>query len=108
MFRNNLKTAWRSLMRNKINSVINIGGLSIAIASVIFIMMYVKDELAYDRFFNNADHIFQVNSNFTEKGVTNTSGGNTAPAVTPTMQRMYPEIESYARIYRPGDVLVRY
>ena len=108
MFRNNFKTAWRNLTRNKVNSMINIGGLSIAIASVIFIMMYVKDELSYDRFFKNVDHIFQVNSNFTEKGVTNTSGGNTAPAVTPTMLSMYPEIESYARIYRPGDMMVRY
>ncbi|HEX4851958.1 MAG TPA: ABC transporter permease, partial [Puia sp.] len=108
MFRNYFKTAWRSLMRNKINSIINIGGLSIAIASVIFIMMYVKDELAFDQFFKDADHIFQVNSKFTDKGVTSTSGGNTAPAVTPTMFRMYPEIESFARIYRPGDVMIRY
>jgi len=108
MFRNNFKTAWRNLMRNKVNSMINIGGLSIAIASVIFILLYVKDELSFDRFFKNVDHIFQVNSNYSDKGVTGTTGGNTAPAVTPTMLSMYPEIESYARIYRPGDVMVRY
>src|SRR5262249_48795930 len=108
MLINNFKTAWRNLKRNKVNSIINIGWLSIAIASVIFIMMYVRDELAFDQFFKNADHIFQVNSKYTDKGVTNTTGGNTAPAVTPTMLRMYPEIESYARIYRPGDVMVRY
>jgi len=71
--------------------------------------MYVKDELSYDTFFADANHIFQVNMTFTDnKGVTSTTGGNTAPAVTPTMLNMYPEIESYARIYRPGDVMVRY
>jgi len=70
--------------------------------------MYVKDELSYDSFFKDADHIFQVNMTVTDKGVTNTTGGNTAPRVTPTMLSMYPEIESYARVYRPGDVMVHY
>ncbi|HEX5153757.1 MAG TPA: ABC transporter permease [Parafilimonas sp.] len=97
------------MQRNKVNSIINISGLSIGIACVIFIVMYVKDELSYDKFFADANHIFQVNMTFTDdKAVTSTTGGNTAPAVTPTMLNMYPEIESYARIYRPGDVMVRY
>lgn len=96
------------MKRNKVNSIINISGLAIAIASVIFIVMWVKDELGYDVFFKEADHIFQVNMTINDKGVTNTTGGNTAPAVTPTMLSIYPEIESYVRIYRPGDILVRY
>ncbi len=96
------------MKRNKVNSIINISGLSIGIACVIFIVMYVKDELSYDSFFKDADHIFQVNMTVTDKGVTNTTGGNTAPRVTPTMLSMYPEIESYARVYRPGDVMVHY
>ena len=75
---------------------------------VIMIIMYVKDELSYDKFFKNTDHIFQVNMTFTDNGVQNTTGGNTAPAVGPTLMNMYPEVESYVRIYRPGDVLVRY
>src|ERR1700759_3028057 len=108
MFKNYFKTAWRNMQRNKVNSLINIAGLSIGITCVIFIVMYVKDELSYDKFFTNADHIFQVNMTVTDKGVTNTTGGNTAPKVAPTMLSMYPEIESYARIYRPGDVMVRY
>jgi putative ABC transport system permease protein len=72
------------------------------------IIMYVKDELNYDKFFKDADHIFQVNMTITDNGVQNTTGGNTAPAVGPTLVNLYPEIESYVRIYRPGDVLVRY
>src|ERR1700733_10567811 len=100
MFKNYFKTAWRNMKRNKVNSIINISGLSIGIACVIFIVLYVKDELSYDKFFTDADHIYQVNMTFTDKGITSTTGGNTAPAVTPTMQNMFPEIESYARIYR--------
>jgi putative ABC transport system permease protein len=108
MFKNYFKTAWRNMLRNKTNSIINISGLAIAIACVITIIMYVQDELSYDKFFAKADHIFQVNGSGTDNGVESTTGGNTAPAVGPTLQNMYPEIESYARIYRPGDVLVRY
>ncbi len=108
MFKNYFKVALRNMQRNKVNSFINIVGLAIGMACVILIVMYVQDEITYDKFFKDADHIFQVNMTVTDKGVTNTTGGNTAPRVTPTMLSMYPEIESYARIYRPGDVMVRY
>jgi putative ABC transport system permease protein len=109
MFKNYLKTAWRNLKRNKVNSILNISGLAIAMACVIMIVMYVTDELSYDRFFANADHLFQVNMTVADNGgPENTTGGNTAPAVGPALKDMYPEVESYARVYRPGDVIVRY
>ena len=83
MFKNYFKTAWRSIQRNKVNSLINIAGLSIGMACVILIVMYVKDELGYDRFFKNVSHIFQVNMTTMDNGVESTTGGNTAPAVAP-------------------------
>jgi putative ABC transport system permease protein len=109
MFKNYLKTAWRNMQRNKVNSILNISGLAIAMACVIMIVLYVKDELSYDRFFAHADHLFQVNMTVADNGgPENTTGGNTAPAVGPALKDMYPEVESYARVYRPGDVIVRY
>ena len=109
MFKNYLKTAWRNMQRNKVNSILNISGLAIAMACVIMIALYVRDELSYDRFFANADHLFQVNMTVADdNGPENTTGGNTAPAVGPALKDMYPEVESYARVYRPGDVVVRY
>ena len=108
MFKNYLKTAWRNMLRNKVNSILNISGLAIAMACVIMIAMYVRDELSYDRFFANADHLFQVNMTVADNGVENTTGGNTAPAVGPSLKDMYPEVESYARVYRPADLVVRY
>lgn len=96
------------MQRNKVNSILNISGLAIAMASVIMIVIYVRDELSYDRFFANADHLFQVNMTVADNGPENTTGGNTAPAVGPALKDMYPEVESYARVYRPGDVVVRY
>ena len=97
------------MKRNKVNSILNISGLAIAMACVILIAMYVRDELSYDRFFANADHLFQVNMTVADNGgPENTTGGNTAPAVGPALKDMYPEVEAYARVYRPGDVIVRY
>jgi len=108
MIKNYFKIAWRNIQRNKVSSFINIAGLSIGMACVILIVMYVQDELRYDKFFKHADHIFQVNMTTMDNGVVATTGGNTAPKVGPMLVNSFPEIESYIRIYRPGDVLVRY
>jgi len=108
VFKNYFKTAWRNIQRNKVNSFINIAGLSIGMACVILIVMYVQDEVRFDKFFKDADHIFQVNMTTMSNGVESTTGGNTAPKVGPTLVNSYPEIESCVRIYRPGDVMVRY
>ncbi len=108
MLKNYFRIAWRNMLRNKVNSFINLAGLAIGMACVILITLYVQDELSYDRFFKKADHIFQVNMAGTYDGTEVTQTGNTAPAVGPTLVSSYPEIESYVRIYRPGDVMVRH
>lgn len=107
MLKNYFKTAWRTIRQNKINSFINIAGLATGMACVILIIMYVQDELSYDTFFKNAGHIFQVNITGTDNGVESRTG-NTAPAVGPTMRSSFPEVESFTRIHRPGDIMVRY
>ncbi|HKR05924.1 MAG TPA: ABC transporter permease [Bacteroidia bacterium] len=106
MFTNNFKIAWRNITRNKVNSFINIAGLAIGMASVILIAFYVQDELKYDKFFKNSGRIYQVNLNGIQDG-TDFWTGNTPPTVGPALVSEIPEIESYIRIYRPGDVVVR-
>src|SRR5882672_5685236 len=104
MIKNYLKIAIRHIRRNRVNSLLNIVGLGIGMASVILIIFYVQDELSYDRFFKNADRIFEVNLDGKmggEEGI----NGNTPPPVGESLMKTFPEIESYARIFRPGDVL---
>ncbi|MEJ2613384.1 MAG: ABC transporter permease [Ignavibacteriaceae bacterium] len=60
MLKNYLKIFIRNLTRNKTYSVINILGLSIGIASSILIMLWIANELSYDRFHKNADVIYRV------------------------------------------------
>ena len=56
----NLRIGWRNIKKNGIFSIINIVGLSLGIAVVTLILFWVVDELNYDRFHKNIDHIYTV------------------------------------------------
>jgi ABC-type antimicrobial peptide transport system permease subunit len=60
MFRNFLVVALRNLFRNRLYSITNVLGLSIGIACSILILLWVFDELSYDRFHHNSNHLYQV------------------------------------------------
>ena len=60
MIRNYLKVAARNLLSNKVFTLINILGLSFGIASVILIILFIKDEMSYDRFHEDAAHIYRI------------------------------------------------
>ena len=62
MFRNYLKTAFRTLWKNKFYTSINIIGLAVGLATCLLILLYVLDELSYDKYNVNADRIYRVNN----------------------------------------------
>jgi putative ABC transport system permease protein len=49
MFKNYLKTAWRNLVNTKFYSALNIVGLTIGLAVGMLILIWVRDELSYDK-----------------------------------------------------------
>ena len=59
MFLNFFKILLRSFVKRRIYYIINIIGLAIGITSFILIMLYVFDELSYDRHYSKADRIVQ-------------------------------------------------
>jgi ABC-type antimicrobial peptide transport system permease subunit len=63
MLRNYLKLAWRNLWRNKSFSITNILGLTIGITCTILILLWVQNELNYDKFNANYNNIYQVMAN---------------------------------------------
>lgn len=63
MIRSYFKIAWRNLFRNKGFSLTNILGLTIGITCTMLILLWVQDELTYDRFHKNYDNIYQVIAN---------------------------------------------
>lgn len=105
MFKTYLKIAFRNLRRNKTNSFINIAGLSIGIACVVLIALFVMDEKKYDKHFANADRIFQVNLDAIMGGQA-AYVSNTPPAVGPALKRSFPEVETYTRFFVMGREVI--
>lgn len=68
MWKNNFKIAWRNLVKNKVSSIINIGGLAVGMAVAVLIGMWIYDELSFDKQFKNYDRIAQVIQNVTNNG----------------------------------------
>ena len=60
MLHNYFKIAWRNLIKNKIYSFINIGGLAVGMSVAILIGLWVWDELSYNKSFNNYEKLGQV------------------------------------------------
>jgi putative ABC transport system permease protein len=107
MFKNYFKTAWRNLMKNKVFSFINIAGLSIGIAVSFVILMYVRDELSFDKFNVNANRIVRV----IFKADINGGKINESVAMAPVAQTMkndFPEVEDATRIVNYGSPKISY
>mgnify|MGYP000032028923 CR=1 FL=1 len=60
MFKYNLKIALRNIIKYWNYSIINIGGLAIGLASFIFIVLYIDDEIKYDKFHEHAENVLEV------------------------------------------------
>ena len=63
MIKNYFKIAWRSLIKNRFYSILNIAGLSIGIAVSLLLLFYVKEEMSFDQFYSNAENIYRVGIN---------------------------------------------
>lgn len=68
MIKNYFKIAWRNLIKNKVSSLINIGGLAVGMAVVMLIGLWIYDEVSFDRYHKNYNRIAQVIQNLTNNG----------------------------------------
>lgn len=98
MLRNYIKVALRSLQRNKLTSFINIAGLALAMACSLLILLFVRDELSYDRHHRHADRIYRVTRNFlSPDGSVNLHLGHVAPPFGPLLKNDFTDFEAVAR-----------
>ncbi|HEY8929210.1 MAG TPA: ABC transporter permease, partial [Mucilaginibacter sp.] len=79
MIKNYLKIAWRSLLKNRASSLINIGGLAVGMAVAMLIGLWLWDELSFDSQYKNRDRIAQVMDNSYINGETQTWGSSAWP-----------------------------
>ena len=107
MLRNFFLTAWRNIRKNRLFSIINILGLSVGIALCFVIMLYVQDELSYDRYNKNADNIVRVNFKANiEGGKIDESG--VMPPVAKVFKQDYPEVQDATRLVPLGNTTFTY
>ncbi|HEX5153748.1 MAG TPA: ABC transporter permease [Parafilimonas sp.] len=98
MFRNYFKTAWRSFQKNKLLSFINLGGLTIGIAAVLLIGMYIYEETGYDNFQQNKSSLYRVGFHFWQSGKLLGDGATFTAPFGPDAQNDFPEIKAFTRI----------
>ncbi len=104
MLKNYLISGYRNFFRSKLTSIINVSGLSLGLASTILIILFINDEISFDRFHERADRIYSLINRdnyfeYTYRLVPNGTG--------PTMEKYFDEIEQSMRVSSLGMV-VRY
>lgn len=99
MFKHNLIIALRNILKYWNYSVINIGGLAIGLASFILIVLYIDDELKYDKYHENAENIYRVNRLYNSNDVDEDAATLSFPA-GPTLVLDYPNlVKSQVRFF---------
>lgn len=110
MLQNYLKTLYRSFLKNKSYSFINISGLAFGIAASVLLLMYVRDELKYDAHHEKADNIYLVSfkGNFGGEPI---NVSFTAAPIAQTMMDEFPEVLQATRFFadiNSGNKLIEY
>jgi putative ABC transport system permease protein len=106
MLKNYLLSLYRNITRNRFYSILNITGLSVGIASAIFILMYVQDELSYDKYNLKHDRIYRIESDFTISNKHDRFAIVPVP-MGPALKIEFPEVESFVRIFSAGNSLFK-
>lgn len=99
MLSNYFKIAWRSLLKNRLFTLLNSLGLAIGLAMALLLLLFATDELAFDRHHRHADRLYRVNLNVSYDGKTQ-QWGNAPNVVGPTMAAQLPAVETYVRLLR--------
>jgi putative ABC transport system permease protein len=102
MLKNYFKIAYRTLLKNKAFSFLNIFGLAIGMAACFFIFQYVYFEQSYDRFHKNADNLYRVTISYSGSFANLPAMATNHPALGPAMKAEFPEVKNYVRVVDPS------
>ncbi|MCD4788486.1 MAG: ABC transporter permease, partial [Bacteroidales bacterium] len=107
MFKNYLLSLYRNITRNRFYTTLNIIGLSVGIAAAIFILLYVQDELSYDKYNIRHERIYRIESDFTISNKHDMFAIVPIP-MGPALKIEFPEVEEFVRLTNVGNTLFRY
>jgi putative ABC transport system permease protein len=99
MIKSYLKTAIRHFSRQKGYTFINMFGLTVGLACCIVIFLYVSDEMSYDKYHTDLDHIYRVASHV-ESPTYNAASAQTCAPVAQVLRENFPQGEKVAQVLR--------
>ena len=102
MFWHNIKVSWRNLVRQRLYSMIRLGGFSLGISACILISLYIRDELSYDAHYVGGDRIFRLANAYADS-VDQEKWVNFSPQISGLLEDTYPEIERATRLLGSGS-----
>jgi putative ABC transport system permease protein len=100
MIRNYLMVAFRNLVRHKLYSFINIAGLTVGLTCAIFIILFVRDQLSYDRWIPGTENLYRVEDTMTLPGKPPEQNAKTPFPATQAMLEQIPEVQARTRLAR--------
>ena len=104
MWSNFIKTTFRNLNKNKSYTLVNIFGLSIALAVFIALVLYIQYELSFDNFQKNADQLYRVEQIMLEGGRSERMEGGPTP-LWKALKDEFPEIIHSIRFVRQNSLI---
>ncbi len=107
MLINHLKTAVRSIIRERYYAVIKIVGLALGLGTSMVLMLYVSHQLSYDNLHKDVSRLYRIN----QTNIWDPAGeifSSTGPAVSIALKADFPEIEQVLRVNTPGSFVVRH
>tara|TARA_R110002012_G_scaffold232845_1_gene405700 strand:+ start:1500 stop:3965 length:2466 start_codon:yes stop_codon:yes gene_type:complete len=111
MVKNLIMASFRSLLKNRFFSALNIIGLSIGVAVFMLIAQYVHFERSYENFIPEADNIYRVKLDVFRNGERVVSSAENYPGAGPAFLHEFSEVTNYARLYNLGyknNVIITY
>lgn len=110
MFYNYLKIATRNLLKYRFISFINLFGLTLGLTCCLLISTYIVNELSYDKYNANADHVYRVERTFInpETGAINLKLAAIAPPAGPLLKNDFKEIQQVTRLLQNSPTPFRF
>jgi len=105
MIKNYFKTAWRNILKNKFYASINIVGLTVGLTVGLLILLWVRDELSFDRFNSKANQLYQVEAQIGTGSSKQIWGGVQGPVSTYALKEV-PGVENALRLVYSYDYSV--
>lgn len=105
MLRNWIMVALRTLLRHRLHAILNLSGLAVGLAACLLILLFVRNETGYDRFFKDADRIYQVTLEWRVPGRKPERGAYTQMGFGPAFKNAHPDVQDFTRFIQSRGII---